>query len=85
MSKSDTCSTCDSLNLLISANQENESDEVKYLKIKLYLHQTRAQVMQQNLKDEIKNNEIQNTDIISFGLTPSLTISLAFYLRKAWT
>lgn len=38
--------------------------------MKLYLHQTRAQVMQQNLKDEIKNNEIQNTDIISFGLTP---------------
>lgn len=88
--KSDTCQTCDSINLMISSNKENES-EVKSLQIKLQLHQSRAQAMQQNLKDEVKNNEaIQNTDIISFDLqqtlpTPSLTVGLAFYLRKAWT
>lgn len=90
MPKSDTCATCDSLNLMINSNKDNES-EAKNLQVKLQLHQTRAQAMQQNLKDEVKNNEEnQNTTIISFDLqqtlpTPSLTVGLAFYLRKVWT
>ncbi|XP_050518265.1 uncharacterized protein LOC126892670 [Diabrotica virgifera virgifera] len=90
MPKTDTCSTCDSLNIIISSNNANES-EAEHLQVKLRLHQTRAQAMQQNLKDEIKKNEeIHNTDIISFDLqqtlpTPSLTVGVAFYLRKAWT
>lgn len=88
--KTDTCHTCDLLNNQIQTNKEN-STEVEALKIKLELHQRRAEAMQNSLKDLVeRNKETKSHDIISFDLqqtlpTPSLTVGPAFYLRKAWT
>ncbi|CAH0558686.1 unnamed protein product [Brassicogethes aeneus] len=90
--KSDTCHTCDSLNILIRNEENNKNEEeVKKLKTQLELHHRKADAMQNNLKEEVKSAKANNNKlVIAFDLqqtlpTPSLTVGPAFYLRKAWT
>nr|CAI5865121.1 unnamed protein product [Callosobruchus analis] len=56
----------------------------------LAVHLTRALALQECMKNEMENVKNSSKDIISLDLqqilpTPSLTVGLAFYLRRAWT
>ncbi|CAH1984379.1 unnamed protein product [Acanthoscelides obtectus] len=87
--KSDTCKTCDMLKIKIE-DPGATTEEIKSDKIKLELHQRRAEAMQQSLKRETEYAKISgDTYVITFDLqqalpVPNLTVGPAFYLRKAW-
>lgn len=89
--KSDTCKTCDQLNIrLDSARNKNEIEELSRLNTELILHKTKAKAMQDllhNMTLESKNKS--RTLVISFDLQqamplPKLTTGPAFYSRKVW-
>lgn len=88
--KTDTCKTCDFLNIQIK-NAEVTSESADNFKTQLELHHRKAEALQKSLKDEIKNaKQTQDTLVMSFDLqqalpVPNLTVGPAFYLRKAWT
>lgn len=88
--KTDTCKTCDHLNIQIK-NADSMGESADSLKIELELHQRRAEALQKSLKDEIDNaKKSKDTLVLSFDLqqalpVPNLTVGPAFYLRKAWT
>ncbi|CAH1953378.1 unnamed protein product [Acanthoscelides obtectus] len=87
--KSDTCKTCGMLKIKIE-DPGATTEEIKSDKIKLELHQRRAEAMQQSLKRETEYAKISgDTYVITFDLqqalpVPNLTVGPAFYLRKAW-
>ncbi|XP_072399582.1 uncharacterized protein [Diabrotica undecimpunctata] len=86
----DTCKTCDSLNIQIRNVGSTEASAGR-LKTQLELHHRRAEALQKSLKGEIENaKRTKDTLVISFDLqqalpVPSLTVGPAFYLRKIWT
>lgn len=88
--KSDTCKTCDYLNLQID-DHKNNVEKLNKLKFELELHQRRSEAMQKNLSEEAEAAKLSGlTSVISFDLqqalpVPNLTVGPAFYLRKAWT
>ena len=86
--KSDTCLTCDGLNVKIAATKGNESQIFINEK---ELHMRKAECGQKNISDytEIARNN-PNYHVITFDLqqalpTPKLSTGPAFYKRKLWT
>lgn len=89
--KSDTCKTCDQLNIKIdSATKLNENQELSRLNIDLTTHKTKAKAMQDLLNNTTQESKNTNrTLVISFDLQqalpiPKLTTGPAFYCRKIW-
>nr|CAH7732524.1 unnamed protein product [Callosobruchus chinensis] len=88
--KTDTCKTCDSLNIQIK-DALSKKEPADRLNFQLELHHRRAEALQKSLKDEIENaKQTKDTLVISFDLeqalpVPSLTVGPAFYLRKPGT
>lgn len=88
--RSDTCKTCDTLQNSISSGNE-VSEIITKLKVELELHQRRSQAVQDYMKAKIEDAKKNDTcEVITFDLqqalaTPTLTTSVAFYLRKLWT
>lgn len=87
--KSDTCKTCDMIKVQLE-NPNATEDDTRENKLKLELHQRRAEVMQTSLKNEIENAKLTgDICVITFDLqqalpVPNLTVGPAFYLRKSW-
>lgn len=89
--KSDTCKTCDQLNIKIeSATKERNDQELYRLSTELNLHKAKAKAMQDLLKSSVEEskNNIRKL-VISFDLQqalpiPKLTTGPAFYCRKIW-
>lgn len=91
--KSDTCKTCDEMNIKIDSlkqNNNNNVQEVQELITTLNIHKFRAKGMQDLLKLEADNSKrVENKLVISFDLqqampVPKLTTGPAFYSRKIW-
>lgn len=90
--KSDTCKTCDQINIkLQSGIYKDDDQEHKALSTELTLHKTRAKAMQNLLKSEtdLSKVKINKKMVISFDLQqampiPKLTTGPAFYCRKIW-
>lgn len=88
MPKSDTCPTCDELNINIKSSDEQQ--RLQYER-QLELHQRRAEAGQTNIKHQTtraKNDP--NYHVITFDLqqalpTPRLSTGPMFYKRKIWT
>lgn len=88
--RSDTCQTCDKLKIDLDSNK-HDAELTRKLKTEQECHHNMADAMQLNLQDTSEQAKIsKNIDVIALDLqqnlpTPSLTVGLAFYLRKAWT
>nr|XP_022910779.1 uncharacterized protein LOC111421817 [Onthophagus taurus] len=74
--KSDTCKTCDQLNIRIdSATKLNENQELSRLNIDLTTHKTKAKAMQDLLNNTTQESKNTNrTLVISFDLQQALPI-----------
>ena len=87
--KSDTCKTCDHLNVRISAEEDpSERDKQKF---ELQLHQCRADRAYQQLKEDTALSKASpDVDMFTFDLqqslpTPKISTSIVFYKRQLWT
>ena len=87
--KSDTCKTCDSLNVKIQAEQDPVVKQ--RLQGELAVHQAKAEGAFQQLKEDIALAKSDTTvKLITFDLeqtlpTPSIPTNVAFYKRQLWT
>lgn len=88
--KSDTCKTCDTLEITI--NESKTEEEKRQASITKDLHLKRAKAMRGKLREMSAKAKEKPDDIhvISIDLqqtlpTPKLSCGPAFYLRKLWT
>lgn len=87
--KSDTCKTCDDLNIQIETAKLGGND-YSGLTTRLNLHKGKARAMQSLLKSETERSQTdKKTCVVSFDLQqalpiPKLTTGPAFYCRKIW-
>lgn len=87
--KSDTCKTCDSLNVRISA--EEDSSAKRALETERKLHHCKAERAYQQLKEDTALSQLsQDVDTINFDLqqslpTPKLATNVVFYKCQMWT
>ena len=86
--KTDTCKTCDSLNVQITS--EEDSTVKRWLQFDLQLYQCKAERAYQQLKEDAALSRLsQSVDTITFDLQQSLPIvklstSVVFYKRLLW-
>lgn len=88
--RSDTCKDCDKLKIELDCCKD-DPDEFAKVKLKQESHHIMADEMQKDMKttaEDARNSK--SYDVITVDLqqqlaTPSLTVGLAFYKRKAWT
>lgn len=85
---SDTCNTCDRLqNLILASNEE----EKKKHAVELEIHQRQAKkAVESKIKDVENSKNENNSLVICFDLqktlaTPLLTTNKVYYLRQLWT
>ena len=87
--KSDTCKTCDSLNVRIVAEEDPTAKQ--QLQLERQLHHCKAEGAYQQLKEDTalcrSSTEI---DMVTFDLeqslpTPKLSTNVVFYKRQMWT
>ena len=87
--RSDTCKTCDSLNVRISAEEDVQAKS--QLECELQLHHCKAEGAYQQLKEDIALcRTSSDVDMLTFDLqqslpTPKLATNVAFYKRQMWT
>lgn len=87
--KSDTCKTCDSLNIQIGS--EGDTSTKQQLQFDLQLHQCKAERAYHQLKEDAALSRSSSTvDTITSDLqqslpTPKLSTSIVFYKRQLWT
>ena len=87
--KSDTCKTCDTLNVRISA--ASDTSEKQLLESECQLHHCKAQRAYQQLsEDTALSRSSPNVDMITFDLqqslpTPKLSTNIVFYKHQLWT
>ena len=87
--KSDTCKTCDSLNVRISAEKDLKAKQL--LQCELKLHHCKAERAYQQLKEDTALSQAsEDVDMITFDLqqslpTPKLATNIVFYKRQMWT
>lgn len=88
--RSDTCKTCDSIHVKIKDNKD-DPDLIAKLKIEVESHHDEAKRSENDLQTTIREAKSNNEfDVVIFDLqqallTPTLTVGVAFYLRKALT
>lgn len=88
--RSDTCQYCDKLKIDLDSNIHDAKLTAK-IKKEQECHHNIAEARQENLKTTSEEaRTLKNADVIALDLqqnlpTPSLTVGLAFYSRKAWT
>ena len=86
--RSDTCCTCDELNIAIQAAVSDK--EKKRLETKLQLHHRKAKRFYEEMKkDTLKSKLDPSFDVVSFDFQqnlplPYLPVNKIFYLRQLW-
>ena len=87
--RTDTCKTCDSLNVHISAEEDLQARS--QLECELQLHHCKAEGAYQQLKEDTALCRMSSdVDMYTFDLqqslpTPKLSTNVVFYKRQMWT